>query len=143
MSQVRNGDKVRVHYTGKFEDGDVFDSSEGADPLEFIVGIGQVIPGFDQAVVGMAIGESKAIVIPAPEAYGERNPDLVQTINREQFSLGGIVPAVGMSIEMQTSEGSIPLVITELNEASVTLDANHPLAGRDLHFDLMLVAIEG
>ncbi|NBO66169.1 MAG: peptidylprolyl isomerase [Acidobacteria bacterium] len=143
MSQVRNGDKVRVHYTGKFEDGDVFDSSEGADPLEFIVGIEQVFPGFDQAVVGMAIGESKAIVIPAPEAYGERNPDLVQTINREQFSLGGIVPAVGMSIEMQTSEGSIPLVITELNEASVTLDANHPLAGRDLHFDLMLVAIEG
>ncbi|MEY4166179.1 MAG: FKBP-type peptidyl-prolyl cis-trans isomerase [Blastocatellia bacterium] len=143
MSQVRNGDNVKVHYTGKFSNGEVFDSSEGADPLGFTVGIGQVIPGFDQALVGMAIGESKNVVIPAAEAYGERQADLIQTISRDQFSLGDITPEPGMSIEMQTPEGSIPLVITELSETTITLDANHPLAGEELHFELTLVEIEG
>lgn len=142
MSQVKKGDNVRVHYTGKFSNGEIFDSSEGNDPLEFIVGGGQVIPGFDQALFGMIVGESKNVVIPAAEAYGERIPELVQTISRDQFSLGETIPELGMAIEMTTPEGSIPLVITELNETSVTLDANHPLAGQELHFALTLVGID-
>jgi peptidylprolyl isomerase len=142
MSQVRNGDNVKVHYTGKFDNGEIFDSSEGNEPLAFTVGIGQVIAGFDQALLGMIVGESKNVVIPAAEAYGEVIPELIQTINRDQFSLGDITPELGMAIEMQTPEGSIPLVITELNETTVTLDANHPLAGQELHFDLTLVSIE-
>ncbi|MFZ4794407.1 MAG: FKBP-type peptidyl-prolyl cis-trans isomerase [Blastocatellia bacterium] len=141
MSQVKNGDNVKVHYTGKFDSGQVFDSSEGGEPLAFTVGTGQVIPGFDQALLGMSIGELKDVVIPALEAYGERIPELVQTVDRDQFSLGDMTPELGMAIEMQTPEGSIPLVITELTEATVTLDANHPLAGEELHFTLTLVEI--
>lgn len=142
MSQVKNGDSVKVHYTGKFDTGEVFDSSVEGDPLAFTVGIGQVIPGFDRALVGMAVGETKDVIIPAADAYGEKIPELIQTIDRDQFSLGEITPELGMAIEMQTPEGSIPLVITELNETSVTLDANHPLAGQELHFALTLVEIE-
>jgi len=141
MSQVKNGDNVKVHYTGKFDSGQVFDSSEGGEPLAFTVGTGQVIPGFDQALLGMSIGELKDVIIPALEAYGERIPELVQTVDRDQFSLGDMTPELGMAIEMQTPEGSIPLVITELTEATVTLDANHPLAGEELHFTLTLVEI--
>jgi len=141
MSQVKNGDNVKVHYTGKFDSGQVFDSSEGDEPLAFTVGTGQVIPGFDRALLGMSIGELKDVVIPALEAYGERIPELVQTVDRDQFSLGEMTPELGMAIEMQTPEGSIPLVITALTENTVTLDANHPLAGEDLHFTLTLVEI--
>ncbi len=141
MSTVKVGDAVKVHYTGKFDDGQVFDSSDGGDPLGFTVGAGQVIPGFDAALVGMQIGETKNVVIPADQAYGERIEEYVQTIDRQQFNLSGVEPELGMAIEMQTPQGSIPLVITELTEASVTLDANHPLAGEELHFDLTLVEI--
>ena len=141
MSTVKVGDAVKVHYTGKFDDGQVFDSSDGGDPLGFTVGAGQVIPGFDAALVGMQIGETKNVVIPADQAYGERIEEYVQTIDRQQFNLSGVGPELGMAIEMQTPQGSIPLVITELTEASVTLDANHPLAGEELHFDLTLVEI--
>lgn len=141
MSTVKVGDTVKVHYTGKFDDGQVFDSSDGGDPLGFTVGAGQVIPGFDAALVGMQIGETKNVVIPADQAYGERIEEYVQTIDRQQFNLSGVEPELGMAIEMQTPQGSIPLVITELTEASVTLDANHPLAGEELHFDLTLVEI--
>jgi peptidylprolyl isomerase len=142
MSQVKNGDSVKVHYTGKFDTGEVFDSSIEGDPLAFTVGVGEVIPGFDRALVGMAVGETKDVIIPAADAYGEKIAELIQTIDRDQFSLGEITPELGMAIEMQTPEGSIPLVITELNETSVTLDANHPLAGQELHFALTLVEIE-
>lgn len=141
MSTAKNGDAVKVHYTGKFDDGQVFDSSEGNDPLGFTVGAGQVIPGFDAALIGMQIGETKNVVIPADQAYGDRMEELVQTISREQFNLGDVEPELGMAIEMQTPQGSIPLVITEITETSVTLDANHPLAGEELHFDLTLVEI--
>lgn len=141
MATVKSGDTVKVHYTGKFDTGEVFDSSEGSDPLSFTVGAGQVIPGFDQALVGMATGEVKNIVVPPEQAYGERVEELVQTINRAQFQLGDVAPEVGMAIEMQTPQGSIPLVITELSDTSVTLDANHPLAGESLHFALTLVEI--
>lgn len=141
MSTVKKGDNVRVHYTGKFDDGQVFDSSDGGEPLAFTVGAGQVIPGFDSAMVGMQIGETKQIVIPPDEAYGQRVEELVQTINRDQFRLEGVEPELGMAIEMQTPQGSIPLVITEMTETTVTIDANHPLAGEELHFDLTLVEI--
>ncbi len=143
MSIVKNGDAVKVHYTGKFDDGQVFDSSEGGDPLGFTVGAGHVIPGFDAALVGMQIGETKNVVIPADQAYGQRMEELMQTISREQFNIGDVEPELGMAIEMQTPQGAIPLVITELTETTVTLDANHPLAGEELHFDLKLVEIAG
>ncbi len=141
MSTVKNGDSVKVHYTGKFDDGQVFDSSDGGQPLAFTVGGGQVIPGFDAALIGMQIGETKQVIIQPDQAYGQRVEELVQTINRDQFRLEGVEPELGMAIEMQTPQGSIPLVITEMTETTITLDANHPLAGEALHFDLTLVEI--
>lgn len=142
MATVKNGDTVKVHYTGKFDTGEVFDSSDGADPLAFTVGAGQVIPGFDQALVGMQIGETKDIVIEPEQAYGNRVEELVQTIQRDQFNLNGAEPEVGMAIEMHTPQGDeIPLIITEVTDQTVTLDANHPLAGEPLHFSLTLVEI--
>ncbi len=141
MSTVKAGDTVKVHYTGRFDDGEVFDTSEGAEPLAFTVGEGQVIPGFDQALVGMQAGETRNIVIEPEQAYGERIEGLVQTIGRDQFHIGDIEPEVGLAIEMHTPDGSIPLVITALTETTVTLDANHPLAGEQLHFSLTLVEV--
>ena len=141
MSAVKNGDTVKVHYTGKFDTGEVFDSSEGADPLAFTVGAGEVIPGFDQALLGMQIGETKDVVIAPEQAYGNRVEELEQTIDRSQFNLTGVEPEVGMAIEMRTPQGDIPLIITELTDTTVTLDANHPLAGESLHFSLTLVEI--
>lgn len=141
MAVVKGGDTVKVHYTGTFDNGEMFDTSEGAEPLEFQVGGGQVIPGFDTALVGMQIGETKNIVIPPEQGYGVRQEELVQTIDRKQFNLGGAEPEVGMAIEMHTPQGSIPLVITNLTDTTVTLDANHPLAGEELHFALTLVEI--
>jgi len=141
MSTVKNGDTVKVHYTGKFDTGEVFDSSEGSDPLAFTVGAGEVIPGFDQALLGMQIGETKDVVIAPEQAYGNRVEELAQTIDRNQFNLTGVEPEVGMAIEMRTPQGDIPLVITDLTDTTVTLDANHPLAGESLHFSLTLVEI--
>ena len=141
MSQVKAGDNVKVHYIGKYDSGEIFDTSEGSDPLAFIVGEGQVIPGFDQALLGMSVGDTKEVVISAEDAYGERIEELVQTISRDQFNLGDVEPELGMSIEMRTPDGNIPLVITGLTDTTVTLDANHPLAGESLHFALTLVEI--
>jgi peptidylprolyl isomerase len=141
MSTAKIGDTVKVHYTGKFDNGEVFDSSDGAQPLAFTVGAGQVIPGFDQALVGMQVGETKEIVIEPEQAYGARIEELVQTIGRDQFHLGGVEPEVGLIVEMHTPQGSIPLAITALTDTTVTLDANHPLAGEQLHFSLTLVEV--
>jgi peptidylprolyl isomerase len=141
MDVVRSGDVVSVHYIGKLSDGMVFDSSEESEPLVFTVGEGMVIDGFEKALLGMKLGESREVVIPPTEGYGERIEELVQTIDRSEFSLGEMEPELGMAIEMQTPEGTIPLTITELTESSVTLDANHPLAGETLHFSLTLVQI--
>jgi FKBP-type peptidyl-prolyl cis-trans isomerase 2 len=139
--QAKAGDAVRVHYTGKLEDGTVFDTSEGSEPLAFTIGVGEVIPGFDHAVLGMRVGESKEVTIQADDAYGERNEALSQTLDREQFRLG-VEPELGMNIEMHTPDGTvIPLTITEVTEKTVTLDANHPLAGQNLHFAVQLVRI--
>lgn len=141
--KARVGDAVKVHYTGKLEDGTVFDSSEGGDPLSFTVGVGEVIPGFDEAVIGMSVGETKDVVIEPDDAYGERNEMLVQIVARDQLNLG-VDPEEGMGIEMRTPDGTIiPLLISEVTETTVTLDANHPLAGLQLHFALQLVEIGG
>jgi len=141
MSIVKSGDTVKVHYTGKLDNGDVFDSSDGAEPLAFIVGAGEVIPGFDQALLGMKVGETKDVVIEPDQAYGNRIEELVQTIDRSQFNLGGAEPEVGMHIEMRTPDGNIPLTITDITDKTITLDANHLLAGETLHFSLTLVEI--
>ena len=141
MSTVKNGDTVKVHYTGKLDNGEIFDSSEGAEPLAFTVGVGEVIPGFDQALLGMKVGETKDVVIEPDQAYGNRIEELVQVIDRNQFNLGGADPEIGMHIEMRTPDGNIPLTITDLTDATVTLDANHLLAGETLHFSLTLVEI--
>ena len=141
MTAVKGGDTVKVHDKGTFDSGEMFDTSEGAEPLVITVGAGQVIPGFDTALIGMQVGETKEVVIPPDQAYGLRQEELVQTINRNQFKLGEVEPEVGMAIEMHTPEGSIPLVISDLTDTTVTLDANHPLAGEQLHFALTLVEI--
>jgi peptidylprolyl isomerase len=139
--QAKAGDTVKVHYTGKLDDGTVFDTSEGTEPLGVTLGGGEVIPGFDAAILGMSVGEEKAITIAPDEAYGDRNEALVQTIARDQIRLG-VEPEAGMSIEMRTPDGmTIPLMIAEVTAETVTLDANHPLAGENLHFALRLIEI--
>jgi peptidylprolyl isomerase len=141
MTAVKEGDSVKVHYTGKYDTGEVFDSSAEGEPLAFTVGAGEVIRGIDQAMIGMQVGETKQLIIPPDLAYGERIEALVQTINRDQFQLQGVEPEIGMSIEMHTPDGSIPLVIAELTDTTVTLDANHLLAGEHLHFEITLIEI--
>ncbi|MFN7926651.1 MAG: peptidylprolyl isomerase [Blastocatellia bacterium] len=141
MTAAKNGDVVRVHYTGKLVGGEVFDSSEGREPLAFTVGGGEVIAGFDEAVQGMQIGESKDVKIPAAEAYGERRAELMQTVPRELVQLG-VEPEVGLQIEMHRQDGSIvPLMIAAVDATSITVDANHPLAGEELHFTIQLMEI--
>ncbi|WP_028874196.1 FKBP-type peptidyl-prolyl cis-trans isomerase [Tepidiphilus margaritifer] len=143
MNQAaKAGDTVQVHYTGKFGDGSVFDSSAGRDPLEFTVGAGQVIPGFEQAVEGMAVGQTKTVTIPAAEAYGERVAEAVLQVPREQLP-PDLEPEVGQQLVMQSRDGrQIPIVVVEVTEDSITIDANHPLAGRDLTFEIELIAVQ-
>ena len=134
--QAQKGDTVRVHYTGRLADGQVFDSSEGGEPLEFKVGSGEVIKGFDDGVEGMSVGDKKRIEIESGEAYGERIEGLVQTVSREGLNLDE-EPRVGMNLVMQLpDEQQIPVAVTEVTEDSITLDANHPLAGEKLIFDI-------
>ena len=141
MQQVKNGDKVKVHYHGRFTDGTTFDSSEGREPLEFIVGEGNVIKGFDEGVMGMSIGDKKTVSIQAGDAYGDKNEDMFVEFPKEQFP-PDMNPEVGMQLNMTNGNGQVILVtIVEVKEDSVILDANHPLAGRDLVFDIELVSI--
>ena len=141
MTQVKTGDTVRIHYTGTLNDGTTFDSSAGRDPLQFEVGSGQIIPGLDKEIPGMAVGDKKTVNIPAAEAYGEVNPQMQQAIPRAQIP-AEIPVEVGARLQMQTPEGQvIPVVVAAVDEQSVTLDANHPLAGKDLTFDIELVSI--
>jgi peptidylprolyl isomerase len=134
--RAQKGDTVQVHYTGRLADGQVFDSSEGGEPLEFEVGAGTVIKGFDEGVEGMNVGDKKQIEIETGEAYGERIEGLVQTVTRDGFNLD-TEPQVGMNLVMQLPDGNqIPVAVTEVTEDSITLDANHPLAGEKLIFDV-------
>jgi FKBP-type peptidyl-prolyl cis-trans isomerase 2 len=141
MTHVKAGDTVRIHYTGTLNDGTTFDSSEGRDPLQFEVGSGQIIPGLDKELPGMAVGDKKSVNIPAVEAYGEVNPQMQQAIPRDQIP-PEIEVQPGMRLQMQSPDGQvIPVTVVDANEQTVTLDANHPLAGKDLNFDIELVAI--
>ena len=138
---AQNGDTVRVHYTGRLESGNVFDSSAGGEPLEFQVGAGQVIPGFDEGVRGMAVGDKKTVEIEADDAYGQRVEQLVSSISREGINLGDTQPEAGMNLIMHVADGQeIPVQITEVTDTHVTLDANHPLAGEKLIFEVERVA---
>lgn len=142
MSAVKSGDNVSIHYTGTLADGSVFDSSEGRDPLQFEVGSGQIIPGLDKALPGMTVGEKKQVDVPADEAYGQPMDEARQSIPRDQIP-ADIPLELGTRLQMQTADGqAVPVVVTELSDESVTLDANHPLAGQDLTFNIELVAID-
>jgi peptidylprolyl isomerase len=141
MITAKQGDTVRVHYTGKLQDGTVFDSSADRNPLEFVIGSGSVIPGFEQAVLGMAPGESKTQTIPNEQAYGSYLEDRIIVIDRRQMPTE-IEPEVGQQLQLQHSSGQvIPVIITDVSDMAVTLDANHPLAGEDLTFDIQLIEI--
>lgn len=169
MAQAKTGDKVKVHYTGKLEDGSVFDSSEssaeqenahscgcgskkesnagcGCDsddtgPMEFVIGAGQLIPKFEAAVIGLEPGESVTVSIPADEAYGQRAEEMVAVIERSEIP-AEINPEPGHQMEVILEDGSpLPVLVTEVTDKTITLDGNHPLAGRDLTFDIRLVEI--
>lgn len=141
MSQAKNGDTVKVHYTGALQDGTVFDSSESRGPLEFTLGRGQIIQGFEEAVLGMNPGESKTAQISADQAYGPHRPEMVLVVNRQQIP-DDLDPQVGQELQIRREDGNAFAVkVTEISETDVTLDANHPLAGKDLTFTIELVEI--
>jgi peptidylprolyl isomerase len=141
MQQVQIGDKVNVHYHGKLKDGSTFDSSEGREPLQFTVGNGQVIKGFDDAVILMSPGDKKTVNIPSENAYGEHNEDMIIEFPITDFP-ADMNPAIGMELQMSDDQGNIfPVVITEVKDEAVILDANHPLAGQELVFEIELVSI--
>lgn len=141
MAEVKSGDTVQIHYTGTLQDGTTFDSSEGRDPLEFVVGSGQIIPGLDNALPGMNEGERKTVKVDSAEAYGPVNPEMQQSVPREGIP-ADIPLEPGTQLQMQTPDGqAMPVTVVSVDEASVTLDANHPLAGKDLQFDIEVVKI--
>ncbi len=138
---AKENDKVKVHYKGTLSNGEVFDSSEGRDPLEFTLGSGQIIPGFENGIIGMQVEESKTINIPAAEAYGETKEELKQEVQKAQLP-PEIKPEVGLQLMSRAPDGrEIPLVVAEVREDSIILDSNHPLAGKDLTFEVTLVSI--
>ncbi|PTM04061.1 MAG: peptidylprolyl isomerase [Bacteroidetes bacterium] len=142
MSTVKANDTVRVHYTGKLADGEIFDDSRGREPIEFTLGAGQVIPGFEKAVLDMAVSDTKTVNIPSADAYGDHRPELIQAVPLSELP-EEIKPEVGMQLVSQAPDGQqIPLVVTEVNDDNIMVDANSPLAGKDLIFDLELVEIK-
>ena len=141
MPTAQPGDTVRLHYTGRLRDGSVFDTSAGGEPLTFTLGEGEVIPGFDEGVRGMEEGEDRTIEIAAEQAYGARREDLALRVDRRQFP-EGLDPQVGQQLQVGLADGNnIDVVVTEVGDGDVTLDANHPLAGEDLVFDVSLVEV--
>ncbi len=141
-AQVKDGNTVQVNYTGKLADGTIFDSSVGRTPLEFTLGSGQLIPGFEKAVLGMKVGEKKTVTIPANEAYGPYRDNLVMEISRGQLP-SGMTPQIGQGLQSTQDDGSILIAtITKVTDTTVTIDANHPLAGKDLTFEIELLKIK-
>ena len=141
MTTAQNGSKVKIHYTGTLDDGEIFDSSEGREPLEFTIGSGQVIAGFDEAVTGMNVGEKKSVKIPVEKAYGPRNDELVIEAPKAHIP-PDLNPEVGQRLEMGGPNGEVLLVtVVEITDTHITLDANPPLAGMDLNFDIELLAV--
>ena len=142
MAEIKDGDTVRIHYTGTLKDGSTFDSSEGRDPLEFVVGAGHIIKGLDAALPGMQTGDKKSVSIDCADAYGPINPALHQGVPRDAIP-DDIQLDVGMQLQMQTPQGQpMPVTVTAIDEEQVMLDANHPLAGRDLVFDFEVVSVD-
>ena len=142
MSQIKENDTVRVHYTGKLLDGQVFDSSLEREPLEFTMGQGQLIPGFEKGLLDMKVNEKKTVTIPSEEAYGAPRQELVQEVEKSQLP-EEIKPEVGMGLVSTSPDGrEMNLVITEVKENSIVVDGNHPLAGKELVFDLEVVEIK-
>jgi len=140
--QVEDGDTVKVHYTGTLEDGTVFDTSVEREPLALTLGQGLVIPGFEQAVIGMKVGESKTVDIPVEQAYGPYRDDLILVVERDELP-EDLETEVGQQLQMSQADGSfIVVTITEVSETTITIDANHPLAGQNLTFEIELVEIE-
>ena len=142
MSQVKQNDTVRVHYTGTLDNGEIFDSSREREPLEFTLGQGQLIPGFENGVIDMKVNETKTVEIPAAEAYGEHQAELIQEVPKDQLP-PEIKPEIGLGLVSRTPDGrEMPLTITEVREESIMVDANHPLAGKDLTFEIEVVEIK-
>ena len=141
MSKAKGGDKVKAHFTGKLESGEVFADSKGGEPFEFLLGEGNVIPGFENGILGMEVGERKTITIPPVEAYGQRSEELIANIKRADLP-EDVSPVIGQKLKMQAPDGgNIDLVVAGMDEDSITLDANHPLAGNTLVFHVELVEI--
>lgn len=141
MTEIKNGDKVRIHYTGTLTDGTRFDSSEGRDPMEIKVGAGQVITGLDTQLPGMTEGEKKTLTVDCADAYGPINPALRQPVPRDSLP-DDLEIEKGMRLQMQTSEGQVlPVMVVEIGEDEVMLDVNHPLAGQDLVFEIEIVSV--
>jgi peptidylprolyl isomerase len=141
MSSAKPGDTVHVHYTGRLDDGSVFDTSEGREPITFVLGTGAVIPGFEQAVTGLSVGEEASTQIPPEQAYGLRSEELVLAVPRENFP-DAAAPKVGQRFEVAGPDGQrTPVTVTKIESDVVEIDANHPLAGRSLNFDLKLIKI--
>ena len=138
---AKPGDTVAVHYTGKLADGSVFDTSKDRDPIQFVLGQRRVIPGLDKAVAGMSPGETKTAEVPADEAYGPHKPELMVEFPRDRIP-PGVSADVGQELQLQSADGrAMPAVVVEKSDAAITLDANHPLAGKDLTFELELVEL--
>ena len=143
MQQVKTGDTVKVHYHGRLTDGTTFDTSSGKEPLQFEVGSGQVIKGFEDGVEGMTVGDKKTIQIPVDDAYGPKDENMLVEFPKSNFP-EDLIPEAGMQLNMTNGGGQvIPVTIAEVGEETVILDANHPLAGEELIFDIELVEIAG
>lgn len=141
MTEIKHGDTVRIHYTGTLLDGKQVESSEGRDPLEFEVGSGQVISGLDAAVIGMSLGATKRVELPCAKAYGPVNPAMCQSVQRDRLPQD-VELEIGTKLTMRTPEGrEMPVSVVEILEETVTLDANHPLAGQDLIFEIEIVSV--
>ncbi len=141
MTQAKSGDTVKIHYTGKLADGTVFDTSSNKDPLQFTVGKGQVIEGFDEAVTGMVVGETKTAEIPCEKGYGSHNDNMIIVVDKKQVP-PELKPEVGQRLEVGSASGEmLAVTVIEVGEENITLDANPPLAGEDLTFDLELLEI--
>ena len=141
MNQAKNGDTVKVHFTGRLENGEVFTESEVETPIEVTLGNGELLPGFERGIVGMEVGEKKTISVSPEEAYGPRQEDLLVEINKSNLP-EHVTPAIGQGLRIRRSDGDdIHVIISDMTETTVTLDANHPLAGATLFFDLELVEI--
>ena len=141
MAQAKTGDTVKVHYTGKLDDGTVFDTSADREPLQFTIGERQLIPDFEQAIVGMNPGEAKTVQITSENAYGQHHEEMVMVVDRKEFP-EDLEPKVDQRLQVQKSDGqAFAVTVTDVSESEVTLDANHPLAGKDLTFDIELTEI--